>query len=203
MMQIDWRLYAVLDTATLGLRDPLTMTAALLAGGIGILQLRAKNLTVRQTAQLAQAILPLTRIAQIPLLINDDLGLALALGADGVHLGVDDLPLDLARASFKGLIGYSPEGVTDAQRAEKLGVDYLGVGPFAATSTKLDAGAPLGHAGLRAIVEAVDCPVLAIGGITQHNVAEVRACGVAGIVVVSALLNATNPTQACREFLAD
>jgi len=194
---IDWRLYVVLDAGILGARQPLDVARAALRGGATLLQLRAKTWPVREQVALAQALVPLTQAHGVPLIINDHVDVVLAVGADGVHLGVDDLPVALARTIMPhGIIGYSPEGVADAERAVADGADYLGVGPFAMTQTKGDAGTAIGSSGLGAIVRAVSIPVVAVGGIGQHNAADAIAAGASGIVVASAVAHAPDPAAA-------
>jgi thiamine-phosphate diphosphorylase len=198
-LTIDWRLYVVLDAGILGARQPLDVARAALRGGATLLQLRAKTWSVREQVALAQTLVPLGQEHGVPLIINDHVDVALAVGADGVHLGVDDLPVALARTIMPhGVIGYSPEGVADAERAVADGADYLGVGPFAVTQTKRDAGGAIGSHGLAAIVRAVPIPVVAVGGIGQHNAMEALATGAAGIVVASAVVRAPDPAVAVR-----
>lgn len=194
-------LYVILDVDVLGDRDPLAVTRAVLEGGATALQLRAKQWSVRRQVALAEALLPIAREHRVPLLINDHIEIALAVGADGVHLGVDDLPIALARRIFpQGLIGYSPEGMDDARRAVIAGANYLGVGPFARTTTKPDAGAPIGVVGIQAIVDEVPLPVIAIGGITPATASQALAAGAAGIAVGSAIIADPDPTAATRAF---
>jgi len=193
-LTIDWQLYVVLDTGILGGRQPLDVARAALRGGATVLQLRAKTWPIKEQVALAQALVPLAQKHGVPLIINDHADVALAVGADGVHLGVGDLPVALARAIMPhGVIGYSPEDIADAQRAVTDGANYLGVGPFAVTHTKADAGAAIGSSGLAAVVRAVPVPVVAVGGIKQHNAAHVIAAGAAGIVVASAVVHAPDP----------
>jgi thiamine-phosphate diphosphorylase len=199
-LKIDWSLYVILDMVILGERDPVQVARAALEGGATALQLRAKGWPAREQVALAEALLPLARAHGAPLLINDQADIALAVGAAGVHLGVDDLPVALARRIMPhGVIGYSPEGVADAQRAAAEGADYLGVGPFAGTRTKADAGAAIGRAGIAEIVAAVLVPVVAIGGLTRDNAAAPIAAGAAGIAVASAVITAPDdPFAAAR-----
>jgi thiamine-phosphate diphosphorylase len=158
-------------------------------------------LTARAQLALATALLPLARAAGVPLLINDQVDIALAAGADGVHLGVDDLPVAAARRLLPdGIIGYSPETAADARQAAADGADYLGVGPFAVTSTKADAGAPIGSEGLAELAAATSLPVVAIGGVTETNAGAAVAAGAAGVAVVSAVVCARDPAAAARRL---
>ena len=207
-LTVDWSLYVLLDTSLLHGRQVLAVAQQVLAGGATVLQLRAKNRSIREQVALAQALIPLARVHGVPLLINDHADIALGAGADGVHLGVDDLPVALARRILPpgALIGYSPEGIADAQRAVVDGVDYLGVGPFATTATKGDAGAAIGLDGIAAMAAAVRVPVIAIGGLTATTAGAAVRAGAAGIAVASAVLAAPDPaaaTRAVRAAVAD
>jgi len=128
---------------------------------------------------------------------------ALAVGADGVHLGQKDMPLAAARAIVTDTmrIGISAESLADAVAAQQGGADYLGVSPIFATPTKTDAAAPLGLVGLQAIRRAVDIPLVGIGGLNRQNAAAVVRCGADGVAVVSAIVAAEDPEQAARELL--
>jgi len=139
----------------------------------------------------------------VPLIINDRVDVALAVGADGVHLGQKDMPLAAARAIVTDtmLIGISAESLADAVAAEKGGADYLGVSPIFATPTKPDAAAPLGLAGLQAIRRAVHIPLVGIGGLNRQNAAAVLRCGADGVAVVSAIVAAEDPERAARELV--
>ena len=191
------RLYLVLDPDFVD-GAPVEALRAALAGGVTMVQLRAKGRTDRETLALGRPMRAICGDAGIPLVINDRLDLGLALGADGVHLGVDDLPLEDARrlAGPGFLIGYSPETDDDARGAAERGADYLGVGPVFGTATKADAGAALGLAefGRRRALTAL--PVVAIGGIGVANASEAIAAGADGVAVVSAILRAPDPRTA-------
>ncbi len=141
----------------------------------------------------------------IPLIINDRLDVALAVGADGVHLGQSDMPLAMARAIVGDtlLIGISAESVADAVAAEEGGADYLGVSPVFATPTKSDTAPALGLEGLRAIRRAVRIPLVGIGGLDRGNAAAVIEAGADGVAVVSAIVAAADPAQAARELVQE
>ncbi|HSH77203.1 MAG TPA: thiamine phosphate synthase [Herpetosiphonaceae bacterium] len=203
-LTVDWSLYVLLDTSLLPGWQILEVAQQVLAGGATMLQLRAKNQSIREQMALAQSLIPLAHAHGVPLLINDHADIALGVGADGVHLGVDDLPVALARRILPpgALIGYSPEDIADAQRAVVDGVDYLGVGPFTTTATKGDAGDAIGPDGIAAIVTAVRVPVVAIGGITAITAGDAIRAGAAGIAVASAVVSAPDPAAATRALRA-
>ncbi len=194
-------LYVITEPA---LRDPVESVRLVLEGGARLVQLRAKHATARELAQMGQAIRALTRRYGALFIVNDRLDIALAVEADGVHLGQDDLPVPLARklAGEAFIIGVSAETLEEAQRAEAEGADYLGVGPMFATTTKPDAGTPIGPERLRAIKQAVSIPVYGIGGITSQNAPLVMQAGADGVCVISAIIGAPDPTEATRQLLS-
>lgn len=193
-------LYVITEPA---LRDPIEGARLVLEGGVRIIQLRAKHATTRQLVQMGQELRALTRQYGASLIVNDRLDVALAVEADGVHLGQDDLPVALARqlAGEKFIIGVSAETLEEARHAEAEGANYLGVGPMFATATKPDAGAPIGPERLQAIKQAVSIPVFGIGGITLQNAVQVLKVGADGICVISAIMGAADPAEATRQFL--
>lgn len=197
------RVYLVYDPTTCISRSVTETIDAVIAGGVTALQLRWKSGTDREIVHLANVIGPRLRERGIPFLINDRVDLALAAGADGVHLGVDDLPLEDARriAGPGFIIGYSPE--TDAQIVEAAtNASYLGIGPFFATQTKLDAGEALGPGEFARRRALTSLPVVGIGGIIATNASEVMAAGADGVAVASAILGANDPEVATRALRA-
>jgi len=176
---------------------------AALSAGAPAVQLREKALPPRDVLPLARRLRAATRAAQALFLVNDRLDLALAIGADGVHLGPDDLPVDAARriAPPGFLIGYSADTPSTARAAIAADADYIGCGTVFPTSTKKDAGSVIGPEGLAAVVAAVEAPVVAIGGITPARAPEVFRAGAAGCAVVSAVMAAPDPARAVRELL--
>jgi len=149
----------------------------------------------------AEKIKELTEEADIPLIVNDRLDVALAVDADGVHVGQDDMPAALARQLMGGkIVGVSATTVEEALQAQADGADYLGVGPIYPTGTKPDAVPPIGLEGLAQIVRAVEIPVVAIGGISEENAAEVIACGAEGVAVISAVVSAPDIAAAARHL---
>jgi thiamine-phosphate pyrophosphorylase len=196
---MDFGLYVI--TEAWGGRGHLEVARAGLAGGAKAVQLRAKDATTRELMDLGRAILAACRQAGAAFLVNDRLDVALALGADGVHLGPDDMPVADARrvadAVQPGLvIGASAGTVEEALAAERAGADYLGVGSIFGTDTKPDAGAPVGVARIREIRAATRLPIIAIGGVTAENVAQVIEAGAAGAAVISAISRADDMAAA-------
>lgn len=178
------------------------IVAAAIDGGMTAVQLRAKGWTDRRALEAAIRLKTLCRERDVMFLVNDRVDIALASGADGVHLGVDDLPVATARELLGrgAVIGYSPESEGDRADALLAGADYLGVGPVFGTATKADAGPALGLPDFRRIVKNVDVPVIGIGGIDQRNARSVIEAGAAGVAVVSAVFFAEQPEAAAREL---
>ncbi|MFD2371488.1 thiamine phosphate synthase [Brevibacillus sp. GCM10020057] len=173
-----------------------------LQGGVGTLQLRDKGskLTAQERFELGRQMQALCRETGAIFFVNDDVELAVRLGADGVHVGQDDMQLADVRAAVGPdmYIGISAGTVEEALAAQAGGADCIGVGAMYATSSKADAGEPIGPAALRAIREAVgrELPIVGIGGITLENAAEVIAAGADGVAVISAISRAVSPRQA-------
>lgn len=195
------RLYLVADPDHVDGNLIATVGAAL-RGGATAIQLRAKRMSDREQLAMAAHLATMCRERGVPLLINDRIDIALAAGADGVHLGVDDLPVTAARAiAGPGfLIGFSPDSDDQIAGAASAGADYLGIGPVFATRTKDDAGAALGLDGFRRRCEISPVPVVGIGGIAVHNAASVIDAGATGVAVVSAIMRSEGPEQAARDL---
>lgn len=200
----DWSLYVITDRRAAAGRPMLELVQAALRGGATVVQLRMKEGPTRAMVELGQALHELTRAAGVPLIVNDRLDVALAIDAEGVHLGQDDLPAHLARPLLgpNRLLGVSVENVEQAQRALRDGADYLGVGDLFGTPSKPDAGTPIGLDMLRAIVQAVPLPVVGIGGVTVENAGAVIDAGAVGVAVISAVFGASDPEQAARRLRA-
>jgi thiamine-phosphate pyrophosphorylase len=199
----DFTLYLATDRALLAGRAWDEVIAAALSGGVTMLQLRDKQASARELFETGQRLLPLARRYGVPLLINDRLDVALALGADGVHLGRGDLPLAAARRLAPGLIlGYSVNRPEHLEHAEACGADYVGVGPVFATATKGDTAPVLGLEGLRRLVARAHIPCVGIGGITLERAPAVRAAGAAGVCVISAVLGEADVAAAARQLRA-
>jgi thiamine-phosphate pyrophosphorylase len=177
---------------------------AAIQGGIDVVQLREKHATARERYDLGLELRDLTRQAGVPLVVNDRVDLALAIDADGVHLGDDDLPVAVARERLgpDAIVGRSVSSAEAAREAERAGADYLGVGAVYRTRTK-DTRASESEIGLeavRAVREAVDLPFVGIGGIDAENAGDVVGAGADGVAVVSAIAAAADPEAATREL---
>ncbi len=197
------RLLVVTDEPLRPGRDLVETVRAALRGGAGSIQLRAKTAGAREQVEIARALLAETRAAGALLFVNDRVDVALAAGADGAHVGDDDLPLAPARAiSPPGfLLGRSAETAEIAAEAEREGADYVGVGPVYATASKADAGSPVGIERIRAVVSAVGIPVVGIGGIDAANAGAVARAGAAGVAVIRAVMHADDVEAAAREIV--
>ncbi len=196
-------LHLVTDSALCGERGVLAVVEAAVRGGARVVQLREKTLPTRAFVERARALKALLQPLGVPLIINDRLDVALACGADGVHVGQEDLsPRDMRRWLPDGLIGLSIERIEQLDAAERLPVDYYGASPVFATATKADAAPALGLEGLRALRARTARPLVAIGGIGEHNAAAVMAAGADALAVVSALCTAPDPEQAARRLCA-
>ena len=197
----DLLLYAVTDRSWLKGQTLCEQVEQALKGGVTFLQLREKELDDQEFFEEAQVIQKLCKKHQVPFLINDNVALAAKIGADGVHVGQSDMAAGEARAKLgpDRIIGVSARTVEEALEAQRQGADYLGVGAVFHTGSKADA-AEVDHQVLRDICRAVDIPVIAIGGITRDNVAQLKHSGVCGIAVISAIFAQKNIEAAASEL---
>jgi thiamine-phosphate pyrophosphorylase len=195
-------LYIVTDRKASRGRDHMSMVRAALDGGADVIQLRDKDLSGRDLYALAREMASLVHASRARFIVNDRLDIALAAGADGVHLGQYDLPVAAARSlsppSF--IIGVSVGSVEEALAAERDGADYIALSPVFSTPTKDDAGPGHGLEVLREIKAAVKLPVIAIGGVNAGNVTEVVGAGADGVAVISAVLGADDVEAAARSM---
>lgn len=198
------RLIVITDRAMAAPRTVNDVVRQALEAGARAVQLRDKGVTARELLETARALRELTREVGALLFVNDRMDVALAAGADGVHLGPDDIPVAPARrAAPPGfLIGYSTDDPRQAREAQADGADYIGCGTVYATASKADAGEVIGPAGLGRVVEAVSIPVVGIGGITPQQAAEVSRVGADGIAAIGAVMAADDPGEAARGFLS-
>ncbi len=200
--KVDWSVYVITDRRAAGDRSILDVVRAAIRGGASVVQLREKAATTREMVELGQALHEITRQAGIPLIVNDRLDVALAIAAEGVHVGHDDMPVSLARRLIGPdlILGASPETLGEARQMERDGADYLGVGDVYGTPSKSDAGPPIGVGRLTEVIRAVSIPVVAIGGITLENAGAVIQAGAAGVAVISAIVSAPDPEAAARRL---
>lgn len=196
-------LYAVTDRAWVGKMTLYEQVEAALAGGATCLQLREKDLDPQDFLREAVAVRELCRRYGVPFIINDNVELALRCGADGVHVGQEDMPLTEVRRTVgdRMIVGVSAHTVEEARAAERDGADYLGLGAVFSTATKTDVSSmPAGT--LRAICDAVKIPTVAIGGIREDNLMQLTGSGVDGVAVVSAIFAAPDPGAAAARLRA-
>ena len=199
---LDLSVYLVTDRTLCGARGVLETVRAAIAGGVTVVQLRDPAAKTRALVEEARALLALLRPAEIPLIVNDRVDVALAVNADGVHVGQSDMDVADARRLIgpSRILGLSITSEADLDKADLAGVDYLGVGPIYATLTKADAASPMEVAGLSTIAKRTNLPIVAIGGLHDGNVAEAIAAGADGIAVVSAICAAADARGAAREL---
>jgi len=199
---VDYTLYLVTDAGLSRGRTHVEIVEAAVRGGVTVVQYREKSAPTRQMVEEARQLRELCRAAGVPFIVNDRIDVALAVDADGVHVGQDDMLASLARALIgKGkILGVSAGNEEEARKATADGADYIGASPIFATPTKPDAPAPMGIEGLRRLARAVSIPVVAIGGMTAENAATVIHAGAAGVAVVSAIVGAEDVEAAARKI---
>jgi thiamine-phosphate pyrophosphorylase len=201
------KLYPVTDRGLSGLSHA-GQVARLCEGGARLVQLREKSLSPREFYAEASEALRVARLFGARLIVNDRADVALAVGADGVHVGQDDLPPEAARELLgeSAVVGFSTHGVEQAVAAARTGLDYIAIGPVFATSSKRNPDPLVGLEGVRRVREAVGTfPVVAIGGITPESARSVLEAGADSVAVIGTLLNASDPaeiTRRTRDFLA-
>jgi thiamine-phosphate pyrophosphorylase len=200
----DLRLIVITDAAIAAPRSVIDIVRQALVGGAPAVQLRDKNASARELLRQIDPLLELTRRFGARLIVNDRLDVALICGADGVHLGPDDLPVaaarDLAPADF--LIGYSTDDPAAARQAELDGADYIGCGAVFGTTSKIEAAAErIGVSRLDDVARAVRIPVIGIGGIGTGNVGEIAHTAASGVAVIGAIMAAPDPLAATRALL--
>ena len=201
MKYLDTSLYFITDSTGLSEEEFLRRTEAALQGGVTLLQLREKNRTTREYMSLAEQVHGLTRRYGVPLLIDDRLDVAMAVDAEGVHLGQSDLPIHVARRILGAdkIVGATAKTVPQAREAYEQGADYLGVGAIYPTTTKVKTVLTSTDT-LRDICAAVPIPVNAIGGLNKTNIDVLCGIPIAGICVVSAIMKADDPRQAAIDL---
>lgn len=193
------RLYAVTDRRWLGRETLCDQVERAICGGVTCVQLREKDLPRDRFLQEARRLRVLCSAYRVPLIVNDDVEIALEVGADGVHVGANDMQAREVRrlAGDRLIIGVTAKTLEQAAAAQEAGVDYLGSGAVFGTTTKPDAR-PMSRELLMEIAASVSIPVVAIGGIDRENIAQLRGTGVAGAAVVSGIFAAQDIEGECR-----
>jgi thiamine-phosphate pyrophosphorylase len=194
------RLCLVTDRSLLRGKTLSAVVGAAVKGGVTLVQLREKSLNILAYAELGRAMKDFLKQYEVPLIINDSVEVAAAVGADGLHVGQTDMPAEAARHLLgpDATIGLSIATVEQAQKADVKFADYLGVGPIFATPSKPDAATPMGIETLATVRRMTALPIVAIGGISAENTAETIAAGANGVAVVSAIMGADDPEAAAR-----
>jgi thiamine-phosphate pyrophosphorylase len=197
---VDYSLYLVTDRALSLGRSNLEVIQKAVRGGVTIVQLREKQATTRVFYQEGLQIRDYLKTRNIPLIINDRIDIALALDAEGVHLGQDDMPIDVARKILgpQKIIGASVFTLEEAKTAEAEGADYLGLSPIFTTETKPELVGQIGIEGIPSLKEAVQTPVVGIGSMSQANAYEAVKAGLDGVAVVSAICSNEDPRAAAE-----
>jgi len=199
----DLGVYLVTDRACCGARSVDDVVSAAIDGGVTLVQLRDKNIDARPMLALGRRLLELLRPAGIGLIVNDRIDVALALDAEGVHIGQQDMPYAEARRQLgpKKIIGVSVGSEAEARQAAGWDVDYVGVGPVYPTATKPDAGMALGADEAARLARISGHRAVAIGGIDVTNAAALYAAGLEGVAVISAICAAPDPGAATRSLV--
>lgn len=202
MKQLNLDLHLVTDRELCRGRDLIDIVQAAVQGGVSIVQLREKECPTRDFIEFGRAIMAVLKPTAIPLLINDRIDIALAIGADGVHIGQSDMPYGDARRLLgpDAIIGLSVESEAHALEAEDLDVDYLGLSPVFVTPTKSELTQQLGLKGVGRIRQISRHRLVAIGGLHIGNIPSVLEAGADGVAVVSAICSAVDPLQAAQQL---
>jgi len=197
----DIDLYFITDSRLTG-RTVLEDVGSAIHAGVKIIQYREKDLTTREMIDEAGKICRLCRENDVLFIINDRVDIALAVDADGVHLGNEDMPYEAARRILGNtkIIGLTVHDVGEAIEAERIGADYIGISPIFETTTKPDAGTPAGTDLIKYIKKAVKIPFVAIGGINQDNIKSVLEAGARSIAVISAIVTKDDVEKECKKF---
>lgn len=198
----DYSLYLVTDRHLAGSRAVEDIVRLAVSGGVTCVQLRDKTASTRELLEAARRLLAVLRPCGVPLIVNDRVDVALAAGADGIHVGQSDMPLATAQSLVPAhyIIGVSASSVEEAILAQQAGAAYIGISPVFSTPTKTDTAPALGLAGISAIRAATTLPLVGIGGIHLGNAADIIHAGADGIAVVSAIMAAENPQQAAADL---
>lgn len=201
MNNINLSLYLVTDKSD-DVEKFLNTIEEAIKGGVTVVQIREKTAETLDFYNLSLKVKEITSKYEVPLIINDRVDVALAIDADGVHVGQSDMPCDVTRKLIGAdkILGVSAATIEEAKKAQNDGADYIGTGAVFPTSTKDDAP-KITKQDLKEIVESIEIPVVAIGGITKDNAPELIDTGIAGLSVVSAIMSSDNPKKSSEELL--
>lgn len=199
---LDLSLYLVTDEELADHRPLEQIVRSAIEGGVTAVQIREKKASTRRFVDSARTMRSITAEAGVGLIVNDRIDVALAVDADGVHVGQNDMPATVARGliGVDRILGVTASNAEQAREAARAGADYIGCSAVFTTPTKIDTGAPLGLRGLEGLVSATGLPVVAIGGIHPGNVRSVMGTGVVGVAVVSAIVAAADPRAAAEQI---
>ncbi len=199
----EFRLYAITGEEFHQGRDLIEVMEAAIIGGVDIFQLRDKYSSKKIVLEKAKRLKQLSEKYNVPFIVNDHIDIALAVDADGIHLGQDDLPLQEARKIFgkDKIIGISTHAMSEAREAEREGADYIGVGPIFPTKSKVDVVDPVTTNYIEEVVKEISIPFVAIGGIKLHNVDRVLEAGATRICAISEIVGSSDVTKTCQEFI--
>jgi thiamine-phosphate pyrophosphorylase len=203
--KVDYSLYFVTDRALSLGRSNLEVIKAAVQGGVTLVQLREKEASTQEFYQQGLRIKDYLEGARIPLIINDRIDIVLALDADGVHLGQEDMPVDVAREILgpHKIIGASASTTDEAVAAESMGADYLGLSPIFVTTTKPELVAAIGMKGISFLKRAVKIPIVGIGSMNQSNAYQAVKMGLDGVAVVSAICSQEDPKTAAAAIKSE
>ena len=201
MKDLDLSLYLVTDKSD-DVEKFLNTIEEAIKGGVTVVQIREKTAETLDFYNLALKVKEITTKYNVPLIINDRVDVALAIDAEGVHVGQSDMPCDVTRKLIgeDKILGVSAATIDEAIKAEKDGADYIGTGAVFPTATKDDAPS-ITKQDLKDVVDSISIPVVAIGGITLENASQLKDTGIAGLSVVSAIMSAENPKKASQDLL--
>ena len=199
---VNYKLYLVTDRTNKTDEEFLNIIEEAIKGGVTVVQIREKDADTLEFYNISNKVKEICSKYNVPLIINDRIDIALAIDADGVHIGQSDMPIKIARKLIGNdkILGISAHNLEEATDAEENGADYLGVGAIFSTSTKKDAN-DVSIDTLKEISSNVDIPTVAIGGINLDNVEKLKDTNISGISVVSAIMNAENPKIASENLL--
>ncbi|OIJ16081.1 thiamine-phosphate diphosphorylase [Anaerobacillus arseniciselenatis] len=199
----DFRLYAITGEEFHKGRSLVEVMEEAIIGGVDIIQLRDKKSSKKVVLEKAKQLKALAEKYDIPLIVNDHIDVALAVDADGIHIGQDDLPLEEARkiVGKDKIIGISTHQIEEAREAQKNGADYIGVGPIFATKSKEDVVDPVTTKYIEEVVNEITIPFVAIGGIKLHNVEQVLNSGATRICAISEIVGSDDVTKTCQTFI--